>query len=143
MRMYLLTQKKGGCISAVHVEKKKGGQSKEEAVTGGCVSTLNHASVHGDIKGGQEANGPSLKRPQDLLVPRGKQAQMSKTSLRKKASVHPFKSFGKRRRPHLMRRRWRLTRWALHLPAERFGRTEMERHNECYLSRQMCRSRPL
>lgn len=58
-------------------------QSKEEAVTAGCVNTLNHAGVHRDIKGGQEANGPSLKRPQDLLVPHGKQAQMSKSSLRK------------------------------------------------------------
>lgn len=58
-------------------------QSQEEAVTAGCVNTLDHASVRRDIKGGQEANGPSLKRPQDLLVPHGKQAQMSKTSLRK------------------------------------------------------------
>lgn len=50
-----------------------------------------------DIKGGQEANGPSLKRPQDLLVPRGKQAQMSNLP-GKNVSVHPFNSFEKRSR---------------------------------------------
>lgn len=36
-------------------KKKTKKDGKEEAVTAGCVNTLNHASVHRDIKGGQEA----------------------------------------------------------------------------------------